>query len=82
MRVSGHRFFSASIAGATISKQRFWQIAILTAAGTVAAAPQADAAALFYLQDSDPSYYRPVPTAPPRKPKARRPSAKTAAAVK
>src|SRR5438552_13815032 len=82
MRVSAHRFFSASIAGATISKQRFWQIAILTAAGTVAAAPQADAAALFYLQDSDPSYYRPVPTAPPRKPKARRPSAKTAAAVK
>ena len=80
--MSGHRLFSASIAGATNSKQRFWQIAILTAAGTVAAAPQADAAALFYLQDSDPSYYRPVPTAPPRKPKARRPSAKTAAAVK
>src|SRR5438094_465820 len=82
MRVSGHRFFSASIAGATSSKELFWQIAILTAAGTVAAAPQADAAALFYLQDSDPSYYRPVPTAPPRKPTARRPSAKTAAAVK
>src|SRR5213079_433240 len=39
-------------------------------------------AALFYLQDSDPSYYRPVPTAPPRKPKARRPSAKARAAVK
>src|SRR5437588_8819541 len=77
MRVSGHRFFSASIAGATISKQRFWQIAILTAAGTVAAAPQADAAALFYWQDSDPSYYRPAPMAQPRKPKARRPSAKT-----
>jgi lipoprotein-anchoring transpeptidase ErfK/SrfK len=82
MRVSGHRFFSASIAGATISKQRFWQIAILTAAGTVAAAPQADAAALFYWQDTDPSYYRPVPTGPPRKPKARRPSAKTAAPPK
>src|SRR5437588_3833307 len=82
MRVSGHRFFSASIAGATISKQRFWQIAILAAAGTVAAAPQADAAALFYWQDSDPSYYRPVPTAPPNKPKDRRPSAKTEAAVK
>ena len=77
MRVSGHRFFSASIAGATISKQRFWQIAILAAAGTVAAAPQADAAALFYWQDSDPSYYRPAPMAQPRKPKARRPSAKT-----
>ena len=37
MRVSGHRFFSASIAGTTISKQRFWQIAILTAAGSVVA---------------------------------------------
>jgi lipoprotein-anchoring transpeptidase ErfK/SrfK len=82
MRVSGHRFFSASIAGTTISKQRFWQIAILTAAGSVVAAPQADAAALFYWQDSDPGYYRPMPTAQPRKPKARRPSAKTEAAIK
>ena len=44
--------------------------------------PQADAAALFSWQDSDPSYYRPVPTAQPRKPKARRPSAKTEATVK
>ena len=82
MRVSGHRFFSASIADATISNQRFWQVAILTAVGTVAAAPQADAAAMFYWQDSDPGYYRPVPTAPPRKPKVRRPSAKTEAAIK
>jgi lipoprotein-anchoring transpeptidase ErfK/SrfK len=82
MRVNGHRFFSASIVGATISKRRFWQIAMLTAAGTVAAAPQADAAAMFYWQDSDPGYYRPVPTAQPRKPKVRRPSAKTGAAVK
>ena len=82
MRVTGHRFFSASIADATISNQRFWQIAILTAAGTIAAAPQADAAAMFYWQDSDPGYYRPMPTVQPRKPKARRPSAKTGAAVK
>ena len=59
MRVSGHRFFSASVAGATISKQRFWQIAMLSAAGTVAAAPHADAAALFYWQDSDPGDTRP-----------------------
>ena len=55
---------------------------MLTAAGTLVAAPQADAAALFYWQDSDPSYYRPAPMAQPRKPKARRPSAKTEAAVK
>ena len=82
MRVSGHRFFSAGIAGAANSKRRFWQIAMLTAAGSLVAAPQADAAALFYWQDSDPSYYRPAPTAQPRKPKARRPSAKTEAAVK
>ena len=80
--MSGHRFFSAGIAGATNSKQRFWQIAMLTAAGTLVAAPQADAAALFYWQDSDPSYYRPAPMAQPRKPKARRPSAKTVAALK
>ena len=53
-------------------------MAMLTAAGTLVAAPQADAAALFYWQDSDPTYYRPVPTAQPRKPKVRRPSAKTA----
>ena len=77
--MSGHRLFSASIAGATNSKRRFWQIAMLTAAGTLVAAPQADAAALFYWQDSDPGYYRPAPMAQPRKPKARRPSAKTAA---
>jgi len=57
-------------------------MAMLTAAGTLVAAPQADAAALFYWQDSDPSYYRPAPMAQPRKPKARRPSAKTVATLK
>ena len=82
MRVNGHRFFSASSAGATISKRRFWQIAILTAAGSVAAVSQADAATMFYWQDSDPSYYRPMPPVQPRKPKVRRPSAKSEAAVK
>jgi hypothetical protein len=55
---------------------------MLTAAGTLIAAPQADAAALFYWRDSDPGYYRPMPTAQPLKPKARRPSAKTEAKVK
>jgi lipoprotein-anchoring transpeptidase ErfK/SrfK len=54
---------------------------MLTAASTLVAAPQADAAALFYWQDSEPSYYRPAPMAQPRKQKARRPS-KTEAAVK
>jgi lipoprotein-anchoring transpeptidase ErfK/SrfK len=55
---------------------------MLTAAGTLVAAPQADAAAQFYWQDSDPGYDRPAPMAQPRKPKARRPSAKTAATPK
>ena len=82
MRVSGHRVFSAGIAGTTISRQRFWQIAMLTAAGAVAVPPEADAAALFYWQDSEPGYYRPAPVAQPRKQKARRPSAKAGAAVK
>ncbi|MEH2498291.1 lipoprotein-anchoring transpeptidase ErfK/SrfK/cytoskeletal protein RodZ [Bradyrhizobium sp. AZCC 1678] len=55
---------------------------MLTAAGTLVAVHQADAAALFHWQDSDPNYYRPAPVAQPRKPKARRPSAKTEAAIK
>jgi lipoprotein-anchoring transpeptidase ErfK/SrfK len=81
MRVNGQRFFSAGIAGLYVSRQRFWQIAILTGACTIAAAPRADAA-LFYWQDSDPSYYRPVFPAQPRKQKIRRPAAKTEAAHK
>jgi lipoprotein-anchoring transpeptidase ErfK/SrfK len=85
--VSGHRLFSADIAGATKSRRRFckrqfWQLAMLTAAGTLVAAPQADAAALFYWQDSDTGYYRPAPMAQPRKPKTRRPSAKAGAPIK
>src|SRR5215204_1564891 len=55
---------------------------MLTAAGTLVAAPQADAAAQFYWQDSDPSYYRPAPLAQPRKPKARPSSTKTKATLK
>jgi lipoprotein-anchoring transpeptidase ErfK/SrfK len=79
--VGGHRLFSAGSAGVNISSQRFWRVALLTAAGTIAAAPQADAA-LFYWQDSDTGYYRPAPPMQPRKPKARRPAAKTETAIK
>ena len=55
---------------------------MLTAAGVLVAIPHADAATLFYWQDSDPSYYRPTPVVQPRKPKVRKPSAKKDAAVK
>ena len=81
MRVSGQRFFSAGSAGVDISSRRFWQVAILTGACTIAFAPRADAA-LFYWQDSDPGYYRPMLPAQPRKQKIRRPAAKTEAARK
>ena len=83
MRVSGHRRVSMNLAGANVSSQRFWPVAILTAAGTLAAISPADAA-LFYWQDTDPSYYRPAPMSQPRRPRAttRRPSAKTQAAHK
>src|SRR6202795_2165237 len=70
MRVSGRRISIANIAN-----ERFWQIAILTAAGTIGAASQADAA-LYYWQDSDPGYYRPDPMAQPRRQKVRRQSVK------
>ena len=71
MRVSGHRILSAGIAGVNTSGQApkrvgFWQIAMLTAAGTLGASAQADAA-LFYYQDSDPGYSRPMPSAQPRR---------------
>jgi lipoprotein-anchoring transpeptidase ErfK/SrfK len=83
MRVNLHRFLSTNSASATISKQRIWQIAILTAAGSVAAMSQADAAALFSWQDAEPGYYRPMQIVQPRKPKARRATAKkTEATVK
>jgi lipoprotein-anchoring transpeptidase ErfK/SrfK len=74
---------SAGIAGATGHKQRFWQIAMLTAAGTLVAMPPANAATLFYWQDNDTAVYsQPAPMAQPRKPKARKPSARKDAAVK
>src|SRR5882757_7842459 len=60
LRVSGHRI---SIANAATG--RFRQLALLTAAGMIGSASQADAA-LFYWQDSDPGYYRPVQPMPQR----------------
>jgi lipoprotein-anchoring transpeptidase ErfK/SrfK len=80
--VSGHQFLSAGTANATWSKRRYWQIAMLTAAGTLVAVPQADAATMFYWPDSDSGYSRPAPMMQPVKPKARKPSAKAGAAIK
>jgi lipoprotein-anchoring transpeptidase ErfK/SrfK len=51
-------------------------MAILTAAAIVVAVPEAEAA-LFYWQDPYPGYYRPAPTAQPRRQRTRRPSAKS-----
>ena len=58
--MSGHRI---SIANAATG--RFRQLAVLTAASMIGSASQADAA-LFYWQDSDPGYYRPVQPMPQR----------------
>ena len=81
MRVSGHWFLGTDLAGVRIANQRFWQLAVLTMAGTLGAVSQADAA-LFYWQDSDPGYYRPAPSFQPPRQRARRNSAKTKAAEK
>ena len=68
MRVGGH--------GASVATGRLWRIAVLTAAGAIGAASQAEAA-LYYWSDSDPGYYRrPGPTFPQRRQKPRRHQAK------
>ena len=69
--MSGHRILGAVSAGVKTSGRKsrhigFWQIAVLTAAGSLGAPAQSDAA-LFYNQDSDPSYSRPTPSAQPRR---------------
>ena len=57
-------------------------MAILTAAGTIGATSNADAA-LYYWQDSEPGFYRPAPPAQPRRQSARKHSTgKTEAAEK
>ena len=82
MRVSGYRNLSVSISAVNITSPRFWQIAVLTAAGTLSGMPEANAA-LYYWQDFDPGYYRPAPSAHPRRQPTRRHSPpKTGAAEK
>ena len=57
--MSGHRISAVGV------------VVILTAAGVVAGASQAEAA-LYYWNDFDPGYYRPVQPLQPRRPKVRR----------
>jgi lipoprotein-anchoring transpeptidase ErfK/SrfK len=76
MRVSGHRISivsnSTSSDRATLDRAtwRFWQVAVLTAAGVIGSTSQSDAA-LYYWQDNDPGFYRPMHPVPHRK-KSRR----------
>src|SRR6266702_3522886 len=84
LRVSGHRFFGLNSTGANsvnLASQRFWRMAILTAAGTIGATSHADAA-LYYWQDSEPGYSRPAPAAQPRQRTRKQSSGKSEAAVK
>src|SRR3982074_1564088 len=62
IRVGGYRI--------SIATGRVWRMAVLTGAGAIASASHAEAA-LYYWPDSDPGYYRPGPTVPPRRQKAR-----------
>nr|WP_206058907.1 PD-(D/E)XK nuclease family protein [Kurthia zopfii] len=69
MRASGHRISIFDSANG-----RFWQFAILTAAGTIAASSQADAALFYWNRDS--AYYgdvEPMPQPEPRPPREARP---------
>jgi lipoprotein-anchoring transpeptidase ErfK/SrfK len=69
--VSGHLISGLSSSGTGIANRRFWQMAILTAAATIDATSNADAA-LYYWQDSEPGFYRPAPPAQPRRQRTRR----------
>jgi lipoprotein-anchoring transpeptidase ErfK/SrfK len=66
-RVGGH--------GASGASGRLWQIAVLTAAGAIVGASQAEAA-LYYWSDSDGGYSHPGPPVQQRRPKARNHQAK------
>ncbi|MES5482047.1 L,D-transpeptidase family protein [Bradyrhizobium sp. INPA03-11B] len=75
MRASGRRISIFDSANG-----RFWQFAILTAAGTVAASSQADAALFYWNRDS--AYYGDVEPMPqPVRPKPKRNLAKKAPAI-
>jgi lipoprotein-anchoring transpeptidase ErfK/SrfK len=82
MRVSEYRSVSVSNSSVCVARPRFLQIAVLTAAATIGATPQANAA-LYYWPAFDPGYYRPAPSFPTHRQRTRRPSTgKTVAAEK
>jgi lipoprotein-anchoring transpeptidase ErfK/SrfK len=62
-------------AGASGTSGNLWRIAVLTAAGAIGSASQAEAA-LYYWSDSDGGYSRPGPTVQQRRPKAGKRQAK------
>ena len=68
IRVGGH--------GASGASGRLWRIAVLTTAGAIGAASQAEAALYYWSNYYDPGYYQPGPTFPQRRQKARRRQAK------
>jgi lipoprotein-anchoring transpeptidase ErfK/SrfK len=54
---------------------RFWCVAVLTAAGVTGITSRANAT-LYYMQDSDSAYYRPIPFPQPHRQKIRQHSSK------
>ena len=71
MRVSGHRISIVDSAASDSASWRVWQVAFLTAAGVIGSTSQSDAA-LYYWQDNDPGYYRPMHPVPQRSKRTRR----------
>jgi len=65
--VGGHRIFIADIA-----TERFWQIAVLTAAGAVGLASPAEAAR-YYLPDYEPGFFQSRPAPASQRPQRVRP---------
>ncbi len=62
--------------GASVGTGRLWRIALLTLAGAISTAPEADAAG-YYWPGYDPGYYYYLPApAVPQRPRVRRPQAK------
>jgi lipoprotein-anchoring transpeptidase ErfK/SrfK len=73
IRVNGYRV--------AFGAKQLWRVATLTAAATIGAASQAEAA-IYYWQDSDPGLSQPGPTVPQRRQRARHSNKKAAIAEK